>query len=86
MSKQKEMKARLDELRKENDEIAKRRTERDEKQGEGILNFLKSKFKDIEERPHLAYSMGRGFRRRAQAGTPRSVVFSQKMTIPKKRR
>lgn len=68
--KQKAMKARLDELRKENAEISNRRAER-----------AKEAIGDVK-----SFMMTRGAARQSMQGVPREVIFMQKMAIPKKRR
>lgn len=68
--KQKAMKSRLDELRKENAEIAKRRSERATEEIGDVKSFTQTR------------SAGR----LGMQGTPRSVIWLQKMAIPKKRR
>jgi len=84
MSAQERMKAQLDEIRRENDAISHRRTERDKEKAGGILEFLKLKHPERDER-ELQHFMSRSFRREGASGQPRSIIFSQKMKIPRKR-
>lgn len=72
------LKEGLARIRKENDEIRKRRENR-------MKELLKAR--SSEDDPiGFAASLGRFEKRLGQPGTPRSVIYAMKMTIPKKRR
>jgi len=81
---QEQMKKRMEELRRENDDIARRRTERDEEKADGILGFLRGKFPERDDREHLTF-WSRSLRRRGGSGQPRSRIYAEKMKIPRKR-
>ena len=76
--KQKAMRAALDALRKENDEIARRQTERGEK--------LADERHAENERKGVKLGPGRELLRMHTAGMRRDVIFLRKMAVPKKRR
>lgn len=76
--KQKAMRAQLDKLSKENNDIQKRRTEVDEE--------LAEERKAEIERKGLRLGPGRELIRMGSPGTPRGVIFTKKMAIPKKRK
>lgn len=70
---------------KENDEIQKRRSDRDEERAEMLRKLAKERKK--EGRPLvLTESFGRSYNRSIVSGQPRSRIFSQKMSIPRERR
>ena len=72
--KQGELKDARDRIQRENREIQKRRAEREAK-------LIKERETEGE-----STTRGRAIRRIGAGGMPRSVIFAQKMAIPKERR